>query len=330
MRILVTGGCGFIGSNFIRYILSRHPDYSVINMDKLTYAGRLENLKDIMNDKRYKFLKGDICIPEDVNKAVKDIDMIVNFAAETHVDRSIVSPEAFLKVDVVGTFRLLEAARHRNATKFVQISTDEVYGDIAFGKSTEKDVLNPSNPYSASKASGELITRSFWKTYGLNVNIARSSNNFGPYQYPEKLIPKLILRGLLNEPLPLYGDGLQVRNWLYVYDNCSALDLVLQNNFPGEIFNVGGNEEITNLDVAQMILSFLGKKQGVKFVGDRPGHDRRYRLDNSKLCSLGWAPRYQFKEALIETIKWYLTNKWWWEILTNDEFFKRDDPFKTG
>jgi len=329
MKMLVTGGAGFIGSNFIRYELSRHNETEIFNLDKLTYSGRLENLRDVEKDPRHSFVQGDIQDGAAVEKIVeKEIDVIVNFAAETHVDRSILEAGAFVLTDVYGTYNLLVAARKHDVRRFVQVSTDEIYGSIEEGSFKETDPLNPSSPYSASKAGGDLIAKAFHTTYGLDVVISRSSNNFGPYQYPEKLVPKLILRALHDKPLPLYGDGKQVRDWIYVEDNCEAIDMIMRKGGSGEIYNVASGNEHTNLDVAKLILQALEKPENlIQFVPDRPGHDRRYSLDISKVRKLGWKLKYGFEEALRRTITWYAKNEWWWQPLLKDRFVQLDTPW---
>ncbi|MGB8216464.1 MAG: dTDP-glucose 4,6-dehydratase [Candidatus Methanoperedens sp.] len=314
MKLLITGGAGFIGSNFVRYMLEKHPDDEAVVIDKLTYAGRLENLDDIK--KKILFIKGDICNREDVERAIKDCDIVFNFAAETHVDRSIKEPGAFIKTDVLGTYTLLEAARKYDIQKYIQISTDEVYSSIEKGSFKEDDILKPASPYSASKAGADLLAGAYYKTYGLSVLITRSSNNFGPYQFPEKLIPLFIINAIQNKPLPVYGDGLNVRDWIYVLDNCSAIDSVYQKGASGEIYNIGAGNEKTNLEITEMILSELDKpKSLIKFVEDRPGHDRRYSLDFTKIKKLGWEPEHDFEISLKSTIKWYKKNEWWWKSL---------------
>jgi len=311
--ILITGGAGFIGSNFVKYILKEHPEYEVIVLDKLTYAGRLENLKEVMD--KIKFIKGDICRKEDIRK-VGRCDVIINFAAESHVDRSIKEPEAFIKTDVYGTYNLLEYARENDIKRYIQISTDEVYGSREVGSFSEDDSLSPSSPYSASKAAADLLCIAYYKTYGLPIIITRSSNNYGPYQYPEKLIPVLILNALQNKPLPIYGDGKNVRDWLFVEDNCRAIDLVLQRGKVGEIYNIAAENERMNIEIARFILKELSKPQSlIKFVKDRPGHDRRYSLNTEKIRKLGWEPVHSFEEALRKTIRWYKENRWWWEAV---------------
>ncbi|MDP2929478.1 MAG: dTDP-glucose 4,6-dehydratase [Candidatus Omnitrophota bacterium] len=311
--VFVTGGAGFIGSNFIRHILNKYDDYRVVNLDKLTYAGNLDNLKDISKDKRYKFVKGDIADAKIVEKAAKGCEAIVNFAAETHVDRSIHGAAEFVRTNVFGLHTLLETARKLKTGLFIQISTDEVYGSIAEGSFKETDPLFPNSPYSATKASGDLLARSYFVTYKLPVIITRSSNNFGPNQYPEKIIPLFITNLLRNKRVPLYADGMNVRDWLYVIDNCEAIDLIMHKGRTGEIYNIGGITEITNLELTYNLLEMLGKDKGfIKYVKDRPGHDKRYSLDITKLKALGWRPRHNFKEALEVTIDWYRENKPWW------------------
>jgi len=329
MKILVTGGAGFIGSNFIRYMLSKYGEIEIVNLDLLTYAGRLENLQTIEDDPRYNFVQGDIRKRETVELTVKGgIDVIVNFAAETHVDRSIVEAGSFILTDVYGTFILLDVARKYDVAKFVQISTDEVYGSIQKGSFKETDILDPSSPYSASKAAADHLARAFYKTYGLHVIITRSSNNYGPYQYPEKLIPKLIILALHGQGLPIYGDGKQVRDWIYVLDNCEAVDLISQRGEPGEIYNVASGNERANIEITKSVLRILNKSEDlIRFVPDRPGHDRRYSLDTAKIRSLGWKPRHEFLEALDETVGWYVKNDWWWRPLLKDEFVQSGTPW---
>lgn len=316
MRILVTGGAGFIGSNFIRYVLEKHPDYEIINLDKLTYAGNLDNLKDIEQKHNYQFVNGDICDGKLVSQIVENTDAVVNFAAESHVDRSILSPDELVYTNVLGVNVLLKSVLNAKPQLVVHISTDEVYGSIEKGSFKEPDMLKPSSPYSASKAGGDLIAYSYWVTYRLPVVITRSSNNFGSFQYPEKLIPLFITNALENKPVPLYGDGQNVRDWLYVEDNCEAIDLVLHHGQTGEIYNVGGGTEMPNIEITRRILEILDKPASlIEFVTDRPGHDRRYSIDSSKIKQLGWQPTHSFDEALEETIKWYQDNTWWWEKL---------------
>ena len=329
MRVLVTGGAGFIGSNFIRHMLSNHEDIEIVNFDLLTYAGRLENFQDVKDNPHYRFIHGDIRDRKAVEHLVKEkFDFMVNFAAETHVDRSVAEAGSFVLTDAYGTYILLDAARKFEVKRFVQISTDEVYGSIKNGSFKETDILDPSSPYSASKASGDHIALAFHKTYGLPVIVTRSSNNYGPFQYPEKLIPKLILRALHNQPLPIYGDGRQVRDWLYVTDNCAAIDLVAQKGKDGEIYNVASGEEHMNIEVAKTILEILKKPESlIKSVPDRPGHDRRYSLNTAKIEKLGWKPEIGFAEGLEKTVSWYLDSEWWWRPLLKDEFFKADTPW---
>jgi len=311
--ILVTGGAGFIGSNFCRYMLEKYPDYNIVVLDALTYAGNLENLADMRDNPRFKFVRGDIRDKTVVDELVKDVDAIVNFAAETHVDRSIADPGNFVLTDVYGVFVLLEACRSYGVQKFLHVSTDEVYGSIQEGSFKESDALQPNSPYSASKAGGELLARSYFVTYGTPVLITRGSNNFGPYQYPEKLIPFFITNALEDKPLPVYGDGQQVRDWIYVLDHCEGIDLVLHKGEVGTSYNLGGGNERTNLEVTKLILAVLGKPESlIKYVTDRPGHDRRYSLDCARIRELGWTPRHKFEDALEDTVRWYVENEGWW------------------
>jgi dTDP-glucose 4,6-dehydratase len=313
----VTGGAGFIGSNFIRYIIKKYPDYKIINLDKLTYAGNLDNLKDIENNSNYTFVKGDICDRRIVNELSKDVNAIVNFAAQSHVDRSIIDASDFIRTNIDGTYNLLEATKRYNISRFVQASTDEVYGSIDEGSFKETSPLSPSSPYAASKAAADMLVYSYWITHHLPVIIARSSNNFGPYQYPEKIIPLFITNALEDKPLPLYGDGMNVRDWLYVIDNCEGIDLILHRGREGEIYNIGGGNELRNIDLTRMVLKILGKPESlIQPVKDRPGHDRRYSLDSSKIeRELGWTPNFNFERALEETVEWYVDNHWWWKKL---------------
>jgi dTDP-glucose 4,6-dehydratase len=318
MKILVTGGAGFIGSNFVRYMLKQHPDYKIVVLDKLTYAGRKENLADVWD--RIVFLKGDITVREDVAEAARDCDCVVNFAAETHVDRSILMAGTFVLTDVLGVYNLLEIARESNMSKFVQISTDEVYGHILKGSFKETDRLNPRNPYSASKAGAELLCRAYFETYGLQTIITRSSNNYGPYQHPEKLIPKTIINALLNKPIPVYGTGKNVRDWLYVEDNCEAIDIILHKGRSGEIYNIGANQELENIQVVKTILKLTDKPQSLmKFVEDRRGHDLRYSLRTEKTQELGWRPSTEFSVGIEKTINWYRQNVEWWKTIVETE-----------
>ncbi len=315
MDLLVTGGAGFIGSNFIKHFFSVYPETKITNLDKLTYAGRTENLKEIDSSKNYRFIKGDICDKKAVEKAAKNCDTIINFAAESHVDNSIAKPEDFIKTDVFGTFVLLEEARKKDLD-FIQISTDEVYGSIDKGFFSEKDSLMPSSPYSASKAGADRLAYSYFKTYGLNVKITRSSNNFGPNQFPEKLIPLFITNLLEGKKVPVYGNGKNIRDWIYVKDNCNAIIKVMEKGTKGETYNIGGGTEKTNLEITEFILTELGKgKQFIEFVEDRKGHDKRYALDCSKIKSLGFVPEHSFEESLKQTINWYKGNLWWWKPL---------------
>jgi len=317
MRLLVTGGAGFIGSNFIRYIIKKYSDYKIINLDKLTYAGNLDNLKDIENNSNYTFVKGDICDRRIVNELSKDVNAIVNFAAQSHVDRSIIDASDFIRTNIDGTYNLLEATKRYNISRFVQASTDEVYGSIEEGSFKETSPLSPNSPYAASKAAADMLVHSYRVTFNLPVIVARSSNNFGPYQYPEKIIPLFITNALEDKPLPLYGDGMNVRDWLYVIDNCEGIDLILHRGREGEIYNIGGGNELRNIDLTRMVLKILGKPESlIQPVKDRPGHDRRYSLDSSKIeRELGWTPNFNFERALEETVEWYVDNHWWWKKL---------------
>ena len=311
--ILVTGGAGFIGSNFCRYMLDRYPECRITVLDALTYAGNLDNFADIKDNRRFKFVHGDIRNKGDVDPLVEESSAIVNFAAETHVDRSIDDPGSFVLTDVYGVFTLLEACRRHGIEKFVHISTDEVYGSIEEGSFKEGDCLEPNSPYSASKAGGELLARSYFVTYGLPIIVTRGSNNFGPYQYPEKLIPLFITNAMDDKPLPIYGDGQQVRDWIYVLDHCSGIDFALHKGEPGTAYNLGGGNERTNLEITGLILKLLDKPESlIKYVTDRPGHDRRYSLDCRLMKSLGWQPEHTFEDALKRTVDWYVSNEPWW------------------
>ncbi|MTI61999.1 MAG: dTDP-glucose 4,6-dehydratase [Firmicutes bacterium] len=318
MKLLVTGGAGFIGSNFIHYILE-HYDDEVLNLDKLTYAGNLNNLKGLEDNEHYKFVKGNIADKELVDGLMKQgVDVIINFAAESHVDRSIKEADVFIQTNISGAQVLLEAAVKYKINKFIQVSTDEVYGSLgAQGLFAEEDLLQPSSPYSASKAGADLLVGAYHKTYGLPVNITRCSNNYGPYQYPEKLIPLFITNALNNGELPLYGDGGNIRDWIHVGDHCRAVDVVLRSGKAGEIYNIGSNNEKRNIEIAEAIIDILGKDRSlIKFVKDRPGHDRRYAIDYTKLRQdLGWRPKYDFSRGLKETIEWYCSNEDWWRVL---------------
>ncbi|MCM3786616.1 dTDP-glucose 4,6-dehydratase [Neobacillus mesonae] len=316
MKLLVTGGAGFIGSNFVLYMLKRYPEYTIINVDALTYAGNLENLKSVQHHSGHTFVKADITDASIMEELIgQEVDVVVNFAAESHVDRSILEPDIFVKTNVLGTQVLLEAAKKFNVSKFVQVSTDEVYGSLgSTGLFTEETPLAPNSPYSASKAGGDLLVRAYYETFNLPVNITRCSNNYGPYQFPEKLIPLMISQALSDKSLPIYGDGLNIRDWLYVEDHCSAIDLVIHQGVAGEVYNIGGNNERTNIQIVEAILEELGKpKSLITYVKDRPGHDRRYGIDPTKtMTELGWKPKHSFETGIKETIKWYLDNKEWW------------------
>jgi dTDP-glucose 4,6-dehydratase len=321
MKILVTGGAGFIGSNFVRHLLQEHPEDSVVVLDKLTYAGRMESLQDLMTYERMEFLQGDIGDPTAVQGALEGCDAVVNFAAESHVDRSIEEPGHFIQTDVYGTYVLLEQVRRAEIERYLQVSTDEVYGSIETGSFTEQSALAPSSPYSASKAGGDLIVAAYGHTFGIDAVICRSSNNYGPYQYPEKLIPLCILNALHGDHLPVYGDGMQVRNWLHVTDNCRALDLALREGEAGEVYNVGGPDEVPNLDVVHEIIELTGRDESlIDYVTDRLGHDRRYSLDSSKISDLGWSAEVGFEQGLRETVEWYRENAWWWEPIRSDSY----------
>ncbi|NOT25865.1 MAG: dTDP-glucose 4,6-dehydratase [Acidobacteria bacterium] len=324
-EVLVTGGAGFIGSNFVRFALAHHPDWRVTTLDKLTYAGRRENLHDVMNDPRHTFVHGDIADAAVSAPLVEQSDLVVHFAAETHVDRSILAAGDFIKTDVEGTFVLLEAARRaKNLKRFIQISTDEVYGSVASGASVETDELKPRNPYSASKAGADRLAYSYWATYDVPVIITRASNNYGPYQFPEKVIPLFVTNAIDDIPVPLYGDGRQIRDWLHVDDHCRAVDLLIERGTSGEVYNIGGGNEVMNIDLTMKILSGLGKPQSlIKPVADRPGHDRRYCLDTAKLRAVGWTPQVPFETGLRESLEWYRANEWWWRpIKENDPAFR--------
>ncbi len=323
-KYLVTGGAGFIGSNYIHYLFEKYgDDVQVINLDKLTYAGNPENLRDVENRSNYTFVKGDICDAEVVNPLVKEADIVVNFAAESHVDRSIGSPDDFIRTDVYGAFVLLEAAREYGIEKFVQISTDEVYGSIIDGSFKETDVLEPSSPYSASKAGADRLAFSYFVTYKLPVIITRCSNNYGPYQYPEKLIPLFVTNALDDKELPIYGDGKNVRDWIYVMDHCDAVDFLIRKGENGQVYNIGGGNERMNIEITDLILKHLNKPDSLKkYVSDRLGHDRRYSVDTSKIQALGWKPGHDFEEAVKYTIDWYVNNRQWWEKLKSGEYLE--------
>lgn len=324
-NIFVTGGAGFIGSNFVRYMLDSHPQYTIVNFDKLTYAGNLENLEDLGNNQSYHFVKGDICDRANVEPTVKEyaIDAIINFAAESHVDRSIVGPSVFVETNVSGTNVLLEVARDKGIERFIQVSTDEVYGSLGpTGKFTESTPFHPNSPYAASKAAADLLALAYHHTFGLPVIITRCSNNYGPNQFPEKLIPLMISNALNKKPLPVYGDGQNVRDWLYVRDHCAAIDLVLHRGKIGEVYNIGGNNEWKNIDLVKLLLRMLDKPESlITFVKDRPGHDRRYAMDASKMGrELGWSPDHTFEKGLSETVDWYLSHESWWKRIPGGNY----------
>jgi len=324
LRLLVTGGAGFIGSNFVRHILARYPDYQVFNLDKLTYAGNLENLAGFERDARHELIQGDICNRELVGKlARRGMDAVINFAAESHVDRSILDALEFVRTNVLGTLSLLDAARKHKISRFVQISTDEVYGSLGpTGAFSESSPLAPNSPYAASKASADLLVRSYHHTYGFPAIITRCSNNYGPYQFPEKLIPLLITNALAGISLPLYGDGMNVRDWIHVEDHCSAIDRILHHGKPGETYNVGARQEMPNLEIARIVLSVLGKGSDlIAFVKDRPGHDRRYAIDPSRIeQELAWKPAVPFEQGMAETIDWYRRNSSWVDHVRSGEY----------
>ncbi len=322
-NVLVTGGAGFIGSNFVRYMLERYPDLNIVVFDKLTYAGNPDNLAAVADSPRYAFVRGDIAERADVSAALQahDIDAVVNFAAETHVDRSILDPDAFLHTNSLGTYVLLDESYKHGVERFLYVSTDEVYGSIPEGFFREGDPLEPNSPYAASKAAGDLMTRAYHTTYGMHTVITRGSNTFGPNQYPEKLMPLFITNALDDQPLPVYGDGMQVRDWLYVEDHASGIDRVLRDGEPGEAYNLGGENERHNIDVIRRMLEILGKPESLlRYVEDRPGHDRRYALANDKIRELGWEHAYSFDEALERTIRWYVENEEWWRRIKSGAF----------
>jgi len=326
-NLMVTGGAGFIGSNFVRYMLEQHPDYYVVVYDKLTYAGNLDSLKDVAGRfaDRYTFVQGDICDAATVGRTIHtyDVDTIVNFAAETHVDRSIMNADDFIKTDVYGTYVLLEAAREFGLERYHQISTDEVYGHVPEGASKETDPVAPRSPYAASKASADLMVNAYHVTYNLPVTITRGANNIGPYQYPEKVVPLFATNAIDDLPLPLYGDGLQVRDYQYVLDHCEAVDLVLHRGEIGSIYNVGTGTEMCNVDMTRLILKLLGKPESlIQPVRDRPGHDRRYALNVLKVCGLGWEPAHTCEEAIQKTVRWYVENEWWWRPIKSGEHYQ--------
>jgi dTDP-glucose 4,6-dehydratase len=323
--ILITGGCGFIGTNFIRRVLKRY-DYNVINLDKLTYAGNLENLKDCESNEKYTFVRGDISSGPDLEKVFEaPIDIIVNFAAESHVDRSIMEPDSFVRTNINGTFSLLEMARKKNIRRFIQISTDEVYGSLGkTGAFREDTPLKPNSPYSASKTSADLLAMAYYKTFGMPVIITRCSNNYGPYQFPEKLIPLIITNAMADKELPVYGDGLNVRDWIHVKDHCAAIDLVMHEGEEGNVYNIGASNERTNIEIVKIVLALLGKPESlIRYVKDRPGHDRRYAIDSGKISArLGYSPSVDFAEGMRETVEWYVANKEWWERIKTGAYLE--------
>jgi dTDP-glucose 4,6-dehydratase len=323
MRLLVAGGAGFIGSEFVRMTLSRHPDDEVVVLDKLTYAGNPANLDPVRDNPRFRFVQGDICDPTIVEPLAASCDVVINFAAESHVDRSLEAPGQFIQTDVYGTYVLLEAARRAGHERFLQVSTDEVYGEVASGRSREEDCLRPRSPYSASKAGGEMLVWAYRASYGLPALITRGSNTYGPYQYPEKIVPLFITNAIDDRPLPIYGDGRAVRDYLHVSDHCRAIDLVLRRGQPGLDYNIGAGLEIDGLTVADVVLRLLGKSSDLKqFVRDRPGHDRRYALDTTRIRALGWEPTISFEEGMAQTARWYVENEWWWRPLKSGEFWE--------
>jgi dTDP-glucose 4,6-dehydratase len=328
VKLLVTGGLGFIGSNFVRRVLQRRPEWQVINLDKVTYAGNPENLKDVEDDPRYTFVRGDIADLIKVDEVFRrgGVDAVVSFAAESHVDRSIIDASPFVETNIKGTQVLLDAARRNGVSKFVQVSTDEVYGSLEMDDPpfTESTALAPNSPYAASKSAADLLVRSYCKTYGFPAVITRCSNNYGPYQFPEKLIPLMITNAMEDKPLPVYGDGLNVRDWIHVEDHCAAIEAVLVDGRPGEVYNVGANCEIANVDIVKGVLKVLGKPESlITYVADRRGHDRRYAMDSSKLArELGWAPEYRFWDALPRIVDWYASNEQWWRRIKSGAYMK--------
>ncbi|MFX0149870.1 MAG: dTDP-glucose 4,6-dehydratase [Candidatus Hodarchaeota archaeon] len=322
MKLLITGGLGFIGSNFIKQILSNYPDYDIINIDKIGMGANPENLKDLENRKGYHFIKGDISDHKIVSKVIEKVDAVINFAAETHVDRSIADPKPFLESNIIGTFNLLEEGRRLNrSVRQIQVSTDETYGDIEQGSFKEEDRLKPSNPYSASKAAADMLCKAYHRTYGSDIIVTRCTNNFGPYQFPEKLIPKTIIRAQKNLSIPVYGTGENIRDWIYVLDHCEALYLILRRGKPGEIYNISSGNELSTIKVVKKILEILGKPENlITFVEDRPGHDLRYSLDSSKIRKeLVWKPRHTFESALEKTVEWYVKNEKWWKPIATKQ-----------
>jgi len=323
--VLVAGGAGFIGSNYVRYTLRHHPQRRVVVYDKLTYAGNLDNLKDLADDPRYTFVRGDICDSDRVRETIRNhrVDTLVNFAAETHVDRSLTDPGSFLATDVIGTYVLLEAAKDLGLERYHQVSTDEVYGQVLEGSSDETHPLHTRSPYSASKAGGDLLVLAYHASFGLPVTITRGSNNIGPYQYPEKVVPLWVTNAIDDLPLPIYGDGLQMRDYQYVEDHCEGIDTVLQRGALGEVYNLGSGTETRNIDLAQMILELLGKPESlIQHITDRPGHDRRYSLNVDKIRGLGWESRHSFAQALGATVRWYADNEWWWRKIKSGDHYR--------
>ncbi|MCL5275496.1 MAG: dTDP-glucose 4,6-dehydratase [Chloroflexi bacterium] len=325
--VLITGGAGFIGSNYVRYALQQHDDWRVVVFDKLTYAGNMDNLKDVAQTykDRYAFVRGDIADSKAVAAAMREhgVSLMVNFAADTHVDRSLMEPGSFIMTDVYGTYVLLEAAREFKVERYHQVSTDEVYGQVLDGRSTEEDKLHTRSPYSASKAGGDLMCLAYYSSFGVPVTITRGSNNIGPYQYPEKAVPLFVTNAIDDKPLPLYGDGLQQRDYQYVLDHCEGIDVVIAKGAPGEIYNVGSGAETSNIVMAHTILDLLGKPYSlIQPITDRPGHDRRYALDTSKVRALGWASRHTFSQAIEKTVRWYADNDWWWRKLKTGEYLE--------
>jgi dTDP-glucose 4,6-dehydratase len=324
-NILIAGGAGFIGSNFVRYILNKYPEYKVVVYDKLTYAGNLDNLRDIEDDPCYTFVRGDICDAEKVDKVMREheIDAIVNFAAETHVDRSLMEAGSFILTDVYGTYVLLEAAKKYDVERYHQVSTDETYGQVLEGASLESDLLVPRSPYAASKAGGDLMCHAYFASFDVPATITRGSNNIGPYQYPEKVVPLFITNAIDDIPLPLYGDGRQMRDYQYVIDHCEGIDVVLHRGRPGEIYNLGTEVETFNIVMARMILKLLGKPESlIQHITDRPGHDRRYSLNCDKIKALSWRSRHTFEQALEKTVQWYVENEWWWRKIKSGEYME--------
>ena len=324
-NLFIAGGAGFIGSNFVHYILEKYPDYRVVVYDKLTYAGNLDNLKGLESDPRYAFVHGDICEAPKVEETMRqyEIDAIVNFAAETHVDRSLMSPGSFIQTDVFGTYVLLEAAKKLGVERYHQVSTDEVYGEVLEGSSLETDRLVARSPYSASKAGGDLMVHAYFVSFGVPVTVTRGANNIGPHQYPEKVVPLFITNAIDSVPLPVYGDGRQMRDYQYVLDHCQGIDLVLHKGRAGEVYNVGSGVETYNVDMARLILRLLGKPEDlIQHVTDRPGHDRRYSLNCDKLRALGWSSAHTFEQAVEKTVEWYVDNEWWWRKIRSGEYYR--------